>query len=167
MKSRFTAFAVLTMLALAVSACSAKQGVPNTGGYGYGGTVAATEMPKTGASVAQVIVKSNPKFGSILTDAQGRTLYLLTKDGPNAPTCYNDCAKIWPPLLANGASTAGTGLDASKLGTVMRTDGGTQVAYNGHPLYYYAPDKNPGDTNGEGIGGVWFVVSPSGEPIKS
>ncbi len=194
MRLRFVAFAALSMLALVASACSAMnpsgtrgatQVVPNTGGSSATSAPAATmppaatmapatsmppaatqAMPNTGASGAQVMAASNPKFGSILTDAQGRTLYLLTKDGTNMPTCYASCAQLWPPLLANGKSMAGSGLDASKLGTAMRTDGGTQVTYNGHPLYYFAQDMNPGDTNGQGFSGIWFVVSPSGDPIN-
>ncbi len=189
MRPKFAALAVLSILAMGVSACSAMspagtagttQVVPNTGGSSATTAPAATmppaatqampaatqAMPNTGASgAAQVMAKSNSKFGTILTDAQGRTLYLLTKDGANMPTCYASCAQLWPPLLTNGSSMAGSGLDASKLGTAMRTDGGTQVTYNGHPLYYFAQDANPGDTNGQGFGGVWFVVSSSGDPI--
>ena len=66
-----------------------------------------------------------------------------------------------------GAPTGGLGVEASKLGTTSRTDGGTQVTYNGHPLYHFASDSAPGDTKGQGIGGNWFVVSPQGEPIQS
>ncbi len=189
MKSRFAVLAVLSILAIGVSACSAMnpsgttgatQAVPNTGGSSAttapAGTMppaatmapAATQaMPSTGASGApQVMVASNSKFGSILTDARGMTLYLLTNDGTNMPTCYAGCAQLWPPLLATGKPMGGSGVDASKLGTAMRTDGGTQVTYNGHPLYTFAQDMKPGDTNGQGFGGVWFVVSASGDPIK-
>ncbi len=208
MKRKSTALAVLCMLAIGLSACSAMspggvsatlpppptiapaatmppaatQAIPNTGGSAATMPPAATQampaatqampaatqaMPGAGASnAAQVKTSMNAKFGSILTDAQGRTLYLLTKDGPNTPTCFAACAQLWPPLLTSGAPMAGSGVDASKLGTVTRSDGGTQVTYNGHPVYLVAQDANPGDTNGQGFGGVWFVVSPSGNAIQ-
>jgi predicted lipoprotein with Yx(FWY)xxD motif len=127
-------------------------------------TAAASVTTSTGP--ATVNVGTNAKYGSILTDDKGMTLYLYTKDSPNTTTCYDKCAAAWPPLLTNGNPVAGSGLDASKFGTVTRTDGTTQVTYNGWALYYYAKDANPGDATGQNVGSVWFVVSPSGEAIK-
>jgi predicted lipoprotein with Yx(FWY)xxD motif len=71
-------------------------------------------------------------------------------------------------LIAKGEVKAGGGgdVDASLLGTSARDDGTLQVTYNGHPLYHFAGDQAPGDTNGQGVGGIWFVVSPAGDPIK-
>ncbi len=127
-------------------------------------SVPSTMMPSTGA--AAHIGVANSQFGSILVNGNGMTLYLFTNDSPNTPTCYATCATIWPPLLTTGAPAGGMGLDASKLGTAMRTDGTTQVTYNGWPLYTYSKDNQPGDVNGERVAGSWFVVSPSGNPIK-
>jgi len=90
------------------------------------------------------------------------TLYIYTKDTPNTSTCYGACAAAWPPLLSEGTPTAGSGVDATKLGTMTRTDGSTQVTYNGWPLYYFALDKAAGDTNGEGVQNVWYVITPEG-----
>jgi predicted lipoprotein with Yx(FWY)xxD motif len=90
------------------------------------------------------------------------TLYLFTKDTPKTSNCYDSCAAAWPPLLTDGAPTPGSGVDASLLGTTTRTDGSTQVTYNGWPLYYFANDKAAGDTTGEGIQNVWYVVTPEG-----
>jgi predicted lipoprotein with Yx(FWY)xxD motif len=97
----------------------------------------------------------------------GRTLYLFMKDTANTSVCSAGCAQTWPALLVTGTPTGGAGVDASKLSTTSRTDGGTQVTYNQHPLYHFSGDSAPGDTKGQGIGGNWFVVSPAGEPIQS
>ena len=146
---------------------------PYGGGYGgdYGsgtGTTATQAAPAPAAGgAAQVALGSNAQFGSILVDAAGKTLYVFTRDTANTPSCYGGCASAWPPLLASaGSPAAATGLDASKLGTAARTDGTTQVTYNGWPLYYFAKDLQPGDVNGQGLNGSWFVVSPTGDPIR-
>jgi predicted lipoprotein with Yx(FWY)xxD motif len=79
-----------------------------------------------------------------------------------------ECAKDWPPLRASGKPTAGSGIPASKLGTTARTDGKRQVTYNGHPLYRFENDMNPGDASGQGLsafGGLWYVVSPAGTTV--
>jgi hypothetical protein len=79
------------------------------------------------------------------------------------------CATAWPPLRATGTPVIGTGLTASKVGTSPRSDGRPQVTYNGHPLYTYTGDQNPGDTNGQGLtafGGGWFALSPAGARVN-
>lgn len=128
----------------------------------------STQAPTLSSSprATTVNVATSP-LGQILIDAEGRTLYLFIKDTPNTSACTGGCAQTWPPLLVTGAPTGGLGVEASKLGTTSRTDGGTQVTYNGHPLYRFSSDSAPGDTKGQGVGGNWFVVSPQGEPIRS
>ncbi|MGH2725067.1 MAG: COG4315 family predicted lipoprotein [Actinomycetota bacterium] len=106
------------------------------------------------------------ELGTILTDADGRTLYVFLNDSEGESTCYDDCAQTWPALEAEGDLQAGEGVDASLLGTTERQDGALQVTYNAMPLYSFADDAQPGDTNGQGIGDVWFVVSSEGEPIR-
>jgi predicted lipoprotein with Yx(FWY)xxD motif len=69
-------------------------------------------------------------------------------------------------LLTNGNAVGGNGLDASKFGTTTRTDGTTQVTFNSWPLYYFAKDLKAGDVTGQGVGTVWFVISPSGDAMK-
>ncbi|MFM7508968.1 MAG: hypothetical protein ACKO5A_05415 [Actinomycetota bacterium] len=106
----------------------------------------------------------------ILFDALGQSLYLYTLDADrppgSPPTCFGDCATAWPPLLSTGTPTAGGGVDASLLGTVGRADGTQQVTYAGQPLYLFASDQ-PGTTSGQGVGGVWFLVSPSGQAVRA
>jgi len=110
------------------------------------------------------------RLGTILVDAQGRTLYLFTLDTKSFITCqtgYSNCPATWPPYLTTGKPRAGSGVKVGLLGTVHRTrPAGIQVTYNGHPLYVYAYDKKPGDLNGQGFINDWYVVSPSGTPIK-
>lgn len=131
-------------------------------------TEAATDagVPVTGE--ATVNVSEVGTFGQALVDGEGRSLYLFTNDTQNsgASSCSGDCLVEWPPLLTDGDPVAGTGVDASLLGTITRDDGTTQVTYNGWPLYYFHEDAAPGDTNGQGLGGVWFLVTPTGEMIE-
>ena len=108
----------------------------------------------------------NLRLGKFLADGEGRTLYLFTKDTKDTSNCYDKCAQSWPPLLPAGDPTLKDGVIASQIGKTQRTDGTTQLTYNGRPLYYYTPDKNPGDTNGQAVGKVWWVVSAEGNPIK-
>ena len=125
-------------------------------------------VPSGPATVA--VSTGNATLGSFLVDSKGMTLYIYTKDSPNTSTCTGQCATAWPPLLTTGAPMAGTGADASKLGTTMRADGTTQVTYKGHPLYFFAKDKDDGDAYGQGLnsfGAGWYVLAPSGNKIDS
>ena len=150
MKTKFMLFS-LTILALILSACASATPVP------------PAVIPVTGLSKgAAVNLGQTAALGSFLVDSKGMTLYLFTKDTPNTSNCYGGCATYWPPLLTSGAPVAGTGVTASMLGTTKRTDGTTQVTYNGWPLYYYASDKAAGDVTGENVQGVWFVITPAG-----
>ncbi len=156
-------YSTLFILAMALAACSA----PATATA----TVVPTAMPEASATsgTGQVALMStlNAQLGTILVDSKGMTLYLYTNDTPNTSTCTDTCAQNWPPLLTTGAAMADTGADASRLGTTTRSDGSTQVTYNGWPLYYFAGDSQPGDTNGEGKNGVWFAISPAGEKVEA
>ena len=100
--------------------------------------------------------------GPYLTSADGKALYVYAKDTtPGKSACNGQCATNWPPLTvpAGAAATAATGVSGT-IGTVTRDDGTTQVTYNGKPVYYFSGDKSAGQTNGQGIGGVWSVATP-------
>lgn len=129
------------------------------------GAAAPTTAPAAGSGPANVMVGKSDALGSFLVDSKGMTLYLFTKDTPNTSNCYDKCATAWPPLLTTGNPVASDGIDASKLGTTARKDGTTQVTYNGWPLYYFAKDMKAGDTTGQNVGSVWFVISPAGDSI--
>ena len=124
---------------------------------------AATTTEAATASGASVAVVSSD-LGDILADGEGRTLYLFNPDAQGDPTCYDDCADAWPALVDEVA--AGEGVDESLLGTATRTDGGAQVTYNGWPLYYFSGDAAAGDTNGQGLNDVWWVVDATGNAVS-
>src|SRR5579863_7555052 len=119
----------------------------------------------TTAPPAGTVVSSgtSSSYGAIVTDGSGRTLYLYTPDnGKPSPQCTSSggCTATWPPLHTSGTPQAEGGALQGLLGT---EDG--QVTYNGHPLYDFSGDSGPGQTNGEGMGGIWYVVSTSGNPV--
>jgi predicted lipoprotein with Yx(FWY)xxD motif len=93
-------------------------------------------------------------------------MFVPDQEAGGEPTCYEECAEAWPALEASDEPTAGDGLDQSMLGTVERTDGAEQVTYNNLPLYHFSGDESAGDTNGQGLNDVWWVLSPEGEPIQ-
>ncbi len=112
-----------------------------------------------------LMLVTDPKLGQILVDQKGMTLYFFGKDVPDKSNCSGNCLKSWPPLLAVGNITAGAGVDQSLIGTTTLADGSKIVTYNHLPLYYYAKDTKPGDTNGQDVGSIWFVVSANGKPV--
>ena len=102
--------------------------------------------------------------GKVLVDGNGMTLYTLGTESSGTIKCTGSCAQSWPPVLLTGgatAATAGAGVDASKLGTIDRPDGGTQVTYAGMPLYLWVGDTAPGQATGQGVAG-FSVASPAG-----
>jgi predicted lipoprotein with Yx(FWY)xxD motif len=141
----------------------------DTNGQGVGDKwfVVSPGGEQVGAAAATATVSvSTGTLGDFLVGPDGRTLYLFTPDSANTSTCEGGCAETWPPLSvdAGATPTAGDGVTGT-LSTFARSDGGLQVAIDGVPLYYFATDAAPGDTNGQGVGGKWFVVSPAGEQI--
>lgn len=130
-----------------------------------GTTDAAT--PSSSSSAAAVTVNvAETSLGKVLVDAKGMTLYMFTKDANGESACYDQCAQNWPPLIVADKASAGTGADATLLGTTKRKDGSLQVTYKSMPLYYFAKDKAAGDVMGQGVGSVWYVLGASGDVIK-
>ncbi len=121
------------------------------------------DLTDEGDEASEVEVASSD-LGDILVDDEGNTLYLFLNDEQGESTCYDDCAENWPALA--GPAEAGEGADESLLGTVERDDGTQQVTYNDWPLYYFAGDAQAGDVNGQGVGDVWFAVTPDGEQVE-
>jgi predicted lipoprotein with Yx(FWY)xxD motif len=112
----------------------------------------------SGAESAVVGSAKKAKVGSVIVDAQGRTLYRFTAEAEGLPICTGACAGTWPPALASTAA----GLP-EHVATVRRPDGDElQLTYDGHPLYRYAGDRSKADANGQGVGGQWFVVKAGG-----
>ena len=134
---------------------------------GVGGASAATTL---GAKTATVQAAQNGGLGTkIVVNASGFTLYHLTSEKKGAIGCSAQCRKVWPPLLVVGSAkpVAGTGLSASKLGTIKRPDGGVQLTYNGLALYRYSGDTKAGQTKGQGISKLWYAITPAGVVTKA
>jgi len=149
--------AVIPLTALAVAACG-------------GGGAATASPPKTSTGASATLGVASSSLGSILVNSTGRTLYLFKADVGAKSACTGACATAWPPLLATGKPTAGTGLTASKLATITRSDGTQQVTYNGHPVYLFIKDKKPGQTTGQGVtafGAAWYALTPAGNQIST
>jgi predicted lipoprotein with Yx(FWY)xxD motif len=138
-------------------------------------TAEATEPPTAEATSASttasaiMISQSADVTGNFLVDDQGRTIYVYGNDTQNSGTsaCTDaECTSEWLPVVVTGTPTAGDGVDATKLGTITRDDGTMQATYNGWPLYYYSGDTAPGDMNGQGMEGLWFLISDAGDAIQ-
>lgn len=138
-------------------------------GCGAAGSMTAGQ-PMSPASSKHAIVKTrHGKLGTFLVDGSGNTLYLFRKDTTRRSRCAGDCAQAWPPLITQERPEARGAARAALLSTSRRSNGARQVVYNGHPLYRFASDSAPGQTNGENVnafGARWFVVSPSGRAIR-
>ncbi len=173
-RSRFT----ITALALLAAASAFAMACADDDDGGGDGTPAATSAAGSPASGAPTVVRTpaaNPTaapaialqvaqtatLGPVLADAAGMTLYVFANDtaGSGKSACVGGCATAWPPLIT-GAAPAKSADVTGDVATIARGDGGTQVTYKGLPLYYFANDEAPGDTNGEGLGGVWTVAKP-------
>lgn len=127
-------------------------------------SVISTQPPPDTISVA------GSRYGRIIVDGQGRTLYLFDAEHSPTPRCYGACASAWPPLLTATSPVAGGGLSQALMATVTRTDGSMQVTYNGHALYLYIGDRTPGEIKCQAIveyGGGWFVVDTQGNKITT
>jgi predicted lipoprotein with Yx(FWY)xxD motif len=125
---------------------------------------AAAEAPAE-ASTSGIVSSGQTGLGEALVDTEGLTLYGFTNDEDAEPSCYDDCADAWPPLLVDGAELP-SGLDPEVYSVVERTDGTFQLVAGIWPLYRFAGDAAPGDVNGQGSGDVWFAVAPDASLIK-
>jgi predicted lipoprotein with Yx(FWY)xxD motif len=153
--------AALGVALLAAAACSTASSTTSSSG---GGSTASGS-----SATGTVISTRSGSAGSFLTDATGHAVYLWVADTTDKSTCSGACAGAWPPVPATGTVTASGGAVASDLSTITRSDGSKQVAYNGHPLYFFSGDSGAGQTNGQGsgaFGAKWWLVAPSGTAIS-
>jgi predicted lipoprotein with Yx(FWY)xxD motif len=119
-----------------------------------------TKMKTTSLALSALLLAGSLGLASYanaattLTAANGMTVYVFDKDVGGTPSCYAECAKTWPAYTAKAGEKIAKGWSE-----VKRTDGSLQWAYDAKPLYFYAPDKKKGDMLGDGIGGIWHIVS--------
>lgn len=158
---------IAACLAIVLAACSDDKKSTTTDAAET--TIADTTAPSTPDTSVDnsgdpFVKLADSAIGQILVDFDGNTLYLFTSDPPNTVTCTGGCASAWPPVFAPADFAVGEGLDKS-LFTSVDGELGPQLAYNGHPLYYFSGDAAAGDFNGQGSGEVWFVVDAAGNAI--
>jgi predicted lipoprotein with Yx(FWY)xxD motif len=105
-------------------------------------------------------------LGQVVTDANGRTLYMFTKDmaGSMTSACTGDCLALWPPAFSGTTAPKATGVTGT-IGTID-VSGKKQVTLDGWPLHYYAQDVAAGDVDGQGVDGEWYVLGATGTPVK-
>ena len=145
-------------VALLASACASSGSGKSGGGTNQAGGGGTTNGVKVEAH-------SGP-MGTYLTDGSGKSLYVFESDSATKSSCNATCTVYWPPLI--GTAQASGGASAGQLSTITRSDGSKQVAYAGHPLYYYKEDGAAGDTKGQGsdeFGAKWWLVAPTGKAI--
>ncbi|HEU0003350.1 MAG TPA: hypothetical protein VFQ36_20760 [Ktedonobacteraceae bacterium] len=152
---------IVLLLAMVVAACGS-----TTGSGGSTPTPAATTpapvatTPATAAALVKTTTATvQGKSTTILTNAQGLTLYYFTPDTATTTACTGSCAQAWPPLLMTGSGAPSAASTLSGTLTAVTTANGSQVEYNGHMLYTFSGDSAPGQTNGEGKFGKWFVAT--------
>ena len=123
---------------------------------------ASTSSPSAIQNNLTLGTDASSSLGTFLIGYTGMTLYSYAKDSAGTSTCYAQCATNWPPYVfpASMQLNIEYGVSSAEAGTITRADGSTQVTYKGLPLYFYAGDTSSGDTNGQGVGGVWSVVKP-------
>lgn len=153
----------VTVLLLAACGNSA-QG--NSGGGSGGSSAASTPPPTSAPAAAGGPVKTatatvQGTSETILVNSSGMTLYYYTPDKDAAVTCTGGCASVWPPLTAGSTSPGPLSGVSGTFGSDPNPAGGSVVTYNGWPLYTYVKDSAPGQTSGQGVGGIWFVATPS------
>ncbi|MET8452605.1 hypothetical protein [Streptomyces sp. NPDC005209] len=136
---------------------------PRTGDWANG-----PGRPATRPAAKKWVQLSAARAGNlnpVVVNGAGFTLYRFDKDSanPSKSNCNGDCATTWPPVVvAPGGKIFIDGVDRSDVGVVKRDDGNLQVTIGGWPVYRFSKDLKPGDTNGQGVGGTWFGVTPDG-----
>ncbi len=163
-RTRIVPGAAVAAAVLALAACGSSGGSKSSGTTSTTAGSSATSQTSAASGTPALKTASNAKFGTIVVDADGRTVYTLTKNG-QAVACTGQCVSVWPPVILPTGQTTATGTGVSDVGTAPAAGGGTQVTQGGLPLYRFAGDSGPADAKGDGIssfGGVWHVVKVGG-----
>lgn len=145
------------LMVMFIAACGNNTNTAGRYGGGNSGSTPTTSSSGSSTAIKTTSATINGKSETILTNAQGMTLYYRTSD-TGTSVCSGGCAQAWPPFLFTGSGAPASSASLSGQLTTSMNANGQQVEYNGHPLYTYSGDTAPGQTNGEGFGGVWFVV---------
>jgi predicted lipoprotein with Yx(FWY)xxD motif len=163
-KIRFFAVAAVAAMALAACSSSAKTASPETSPNTTTAPTEATTVPTPtaaggGATAKTTVAIADSKFGKILVDGNGMTLYVDENDKPGKPACTGACLQAWPPVAAPETFTGGAGVDGKLYSDVTLSDGTKQLAVNGSPLYTWMNDKKAGDVTGQDVNGFYAVMA--------
>lgn len=165
MKLRIAAGLAVAALAVALAGCTtpAAEEPPADTGTSAETETMAPEETSDGASSA-VLTTADSSLGEIVVDGEGMTVYMFDSDtqGADVSVCEGECATNWPAVTTDSDSPEVEGV-TGEVGTIEGVDGSTQVTLNGWPLYYFIGDEAAGDTNGQGVQEVWWVLTPDGE----
>ncbi|AEM71644.1 hypothetical protein Murru_2609 [Allomuricauda ruestringensis DSM 13258] len=168
MRKQITFFLVM-LLFLGCSSSSDNEGMNGDGSMGEDPTddysPPGDDTPPPSGDSDMVRLVNNGTFGSILTDADGRTLYFFSLDSKGESNCTEGCLSVWPVFHVTDPELD-EGLDSDDFGTITRADGAMQTTYKGWPLYYYASDSAEGDVNGDGFNEIWYVAKPDYSVMK-
>lgn len=165
-KKILLSFAVMSIAALGLAGCaSTTESISPTES-----TPAASESPSESESPAETtadLAVATTDLGDIVVDGKGMTVYMFTKDvqGSGESTCSGECADKWPSVIATSDEPVLDGV-TGEVGTIVGVNGEKQMTLDGWPLYYWVGDAAEGDTTGQAVGGVWWVLTPAGVPIE-
>lgn len=156
-----TALLVLLLSLLAACGSTSTTSSGSSSRYGSSSGSTPTTAPATAGSVITTTTATvKGASQTILTNAQGMTLYYFTPDTATSSACTGGCATAWPPVLFQGSGTPTSATSLSGTLSAVSDGNGAQVEYNGHPLYTFSGDTAAGQTHGEGVLGKWFVATP-------
>ena len=125
-------------------------------------TAPVTPTSAPALTVATVHDTTHASDKSAIVDAYGHPLYLYTPDGSSTSSKAGAQVGLWPAVTWSGTPTVGGGLDASKAAVYVQHDGTRQLSYNGHLLYTFVYDFNPGQATGDGDT-FFYLLSSSGD----
>jgi predicted lipoprotein with Yx(FWY)xxD motif len=158
---------IISIVIVALTACGGQSGSTNSGSsYSQASNGKVNKKSQggsetSGEEMTTIQLLENDSVGNYLADGKGMTLYYYTKDEPGESYCKGGCLQSWPAFYGGVKNLkVPTGFDKVDFGTITREDTGKkQITYKGFPLYYYIPDQQKGDVNGQGVGGVWYIVN--------
>ena len=167
MKTRVPVIAVVAVAMLGLAGCSPSSAPPAAEETAEE-TPAEEEPAEEEPAGDAVVAIASTDLGDVVVDAEGMTLYMFDNDTQSGDTssCTGQCLEQWPPLFTESDAPTGSADITGELGTIESPDGKLQVTLNGWPLYYWVNDKAAGETTGQAVGGVWWVLDPAGEPIR-
>ncbi len=171
MKTRVPLLTIAALAMIGIAGCSPASSPPaaeETSEAAPEETAPAEEEPsEEPAEGDAALMVASTELAGVVVDANGMTVYMFDNDtqGGDTSACTGQCLEQWPPVITTSETPTGTDV-TGELGTIETPDGELQVTLNGWPVYLWANDSAPGDVTGQGVGGIWWVLDPSGEPVR-